>query len=375
MSNSSVSARSASTVSAATGSSAVGAGYPRPGRDLGGRPVLTVRGPLSAQIPWRVVILNVILVAAIASLAFWGMLQGDYKLAPEKVIPALLGEGKPIAVTFAQQRAARIVAALLVGAALGLSGSIFQVISGNALGSPDIIGFTNGAATGALLQIIVFNSGPVEVALGAVIGGLATSILVWLMTRNTGLHGFRLVLVGIGVGSTLAAFNALLVVRASLTQAQTAASWLAGSLNDMTWERTYSLLGLLLVVTPLLLMLVRPLGAIRFGDQVASGLGVSVNSYRVAALFIGVLLVSLATATTGPIAFVALAAPHIAKSLGRIGGVGFTSSALMGALMVLGSDLIGRFAIPGRIIQVGVVTGAIGGLYLIYLIYRERTRS
>lgn len=347
----------------------------RRGRDLGGRPVLTVRGPVSAQVPWRVLILNVALVVLIAALAFWGMLQGDYKIAPEKMIPALLGEGKQITVAFAQQRAARIVAALLVGAALGLSGAIFQVISGNALGSPDIIGFTNGAATGALLQIIVFNSGPVEVALGAVVGGLATSVLVWLLTRRTGLHGFRLVLVGIGVGSTLAAFNALLVVRASLTQAQTAASWLAGSLNDITWERTYALLGLLLVVTPLLLMLVRPLGAIRFGDQVASGLGVSVNAYRVAALFIGVLLVSLATATTGPIAFVALAAPHIAKTLARSGGVGFTSAALMGALMVLGSDLIGRFAIPGRIIQVGVVTGAIGGLYLIYLIYLERKKS
>lgn len=347
----------------------------RRGRDLGGRPVLTVRGPVSAQVPWRVLILNVALVVLIAALAFWGMLQGDYKIAPEKMIPALLGEGKQITVAFAQQRAARIVAALLVGAALGLSGAIFQVISGNALGSPDIIGFTNGAATGALLQIIVFNSGPVEVALGAVVGGLATSVLVWLLTRRTGLHGFRLVLVGIGVGSTLAAFNALLVVRASLTQAQTAASWLAGSLNDITWERTYALLGLLFVVTPLLLMLVRPLGAIRFGDQVASGLGVSVNAYRVAALFIGVLLVSLATATTGPIAFVALAAPHIAKTLARSGGVGFTSAALMGALMVLGSDLIGRFAVPGRIIQVGVVTGAIGGLYLIYLIYLERKKS
>ena len=364
-----------SALSMATATAPANRSARRRGRDLGGRPVLTVRGPVSAQVPWRVLILNVALVVLIAALAFWGMLQGDYKLAPEKVIPALLGEGKQIAVTFAQQRAARIVAALLVGAALGLSGAIFQVISGNALGSPDIIGFTNGAATGALLQIIVFNSGPVEVALGAVVGGLATSVLVWLLTRRTGLHGFRLVLVGIGVGSTLAAFNALLVVRASLTQAQTAASWLAGSLNDITWERTYALLGLLLVVTPLLLMLVRPLGAIRFGDQVASGLGVSVNAYRVAALFIGVLLVSLATATTGPIAFVALAAPHIAKTLARSGGVGFTSAALMGALMVLGSDLIGRFAVPGRIIQVGVVTGAIGGLYLIYLIYLERKKS
>lgn len=364
-----------SALSTATATSSANRAARRRGRDLGGRPVLTVRGPLSAQVPWRVLILNVALVVLIAALAFWGMLQGDYKIAPEKVIPALMGEGKQIAVTFAQQRAARIVAALLVGAALGLSGAIFQVISGNALGSPDIIGFTNGAATGALLQIIVFNSGPVEVALGAVVGGLATSVLVWLLTRRTGLHGFRLVLVGIGVGSTLAAFNALLVVRASLTQAQTAASWLAGSLNDITWERTYALLGLLLVVTPLLLMLVRPLGAIRFGDQVASGLGVSVNAYRVAALFIGVLLVSLATATTGPIAFVALAAPHISKTLSRSGGVGFTSAALMGALMVLGSDLIGRFAVPGRIIQVGVVTGAIGGLYLIYLIYLERKKS
>ena len=364
-----------SALSMATATTSANRSARRRGRDLGGRPVLTVRGPVSAQVPWRVLILNVALVVLIAALAFWGMLQGDYKIAPEKMIPALLGEGKQITVAFAQQRAARIVAALLVGAALGLSGAIFQVISGNALGSPDIIGFTNGAATGALLQIIVFNSGPVEVALGAVVGGLATSVLVWLLTRRTGLHGFRLVLVGIGVGSTLAAFNSLLVVRASLTQAQTAASWLAGSLNDITWERTYALLGLLLVVTPLLLMLVRPLGAIRFSDQVASGLGVSVNAYRVAALFIGVLLVSLATATTGPIAFVALAAPHIAKTLARSGGVGFTSAALMGALMVLGSDLIGRFAVPGRIIQVGVVTGAIGGLYLIYLIYLERKKS
>ena len=364
-----------SALSMATATTPANRSARRRGRDLGGRPVLTVRGPVSAQVPWRVLILNVALVVLIAALAFWGMLQGDYNIASDKVIPALLGEGKQITVAFAQQRAARIVAALLVGAALGLSGAIFQVISGNALGSPDIIGFTNGAATGALLQIIVFNSGPVEVALGAVVGVLATSVLVWLLTRRTGLHGFRLVLVGIGVGSTLAAFNSLLVVRASLTQAQTAASWLAGSLNDITWERTYALLGLLLVVTPLLLMLVRPLGAIRFGDQVASGLGVSVNAYRVAALFIGVLLVSLATATTGPIAFVALAAPHIAKTLARSGGVGFTSAALMGALMVLGSDLIGRFAVPGRIIQVGVVTGAIGGLYLIYLIYLERKKS
>ncbi|OXT12291.1 iron ABC transporter permease [Rothia sp. Olga] len=346
----------------------------RRGRSLGGKAVVTLRGPVAAQIPWRVVILNSVLVAVILCLSIWALMQGDREYSAFQVIDTLLGGGTRSSRIFVPLRAARIVAALLVGAALGLSGAIFQVISGNTLGSPDIIGFTNGAATGALLQIIVFNSGPVEVAAGAVIGGLATSLLVWLMTRHTGLRGFRLVLVGIGVGSTLAALNSLLVVRASLTQAQTAASWLAGSLNDIVWERSFALMIAMALVVPALLFVTRPLGAIRFGDNVAAGLGVSVNRYRVAALFIGVLLVSLATATTGPVAFVALAAPHIAKTLTKTTGVGFTSSALMGALLVFGSDLIGRYVIPGGM-QVGVVTGAIGGLYLMYLIYLERKKS
>ena len=346
----------------------------RRSRSLGGKAVVTLRGPIAAQIPWRVVILNSVLVAVILCLSIWALMQGDREYSAFQVIDTLLGGGTRSSRIFVPLRAARIVAALLVGAALGLSGAIFQVISGNTLGSPDIIGFTNGAATGALLQIIVFNSGPVEVAAGAVIGGLATSLLVWLMTRHTGLRGFRLVLVGIGVGSTLAALNSLLVVRASLTQAQTAASWLAGSLNDIVWERSFALMIAMALVVPALLLVTRPLGAIRFGDNVAAGLGVSVNRYRVAALFIGVLLVSLATATTGPVAFVALAAPHIAKTLTKTTGVGFTSSALMGALLVFGSDLIGRYVIPGGM-QVGVVTGAIGGLYLMYLIYLERKKS
>ena len=346
----------------------------RRGRSLGGKAVVTLRGPVAAQIPWRVVILNSVLVAVILCLSIWALMQGDREYSAFQVIDTLLGGGTRSSRIFVPLRAARIVAALLVGAALGLSGAIFQVISGNTLGSPDIIGFTNGAATGALLQIIVFNSGPVEVAAGAVIGGLATSLLVWLMTRHTGLRGFRLVLVGIGVGSTLAALNSLLVVRASLTQAQTAASWLAGSLNDIVWERSFALMIAMALVVPALLFVTRPLGAIRFGDNVAAGLGVSVNRYRVAALFIGVLLVSLATATTGPVAFVALAAPHIAKTLTKTTGVGLTSSALMGALLVFGSDLIGRYVIPGGM-QVGVVTGAIGGLYLMYLIYLERKKS
>lgn len=340
-------------------------------RDLTGRKSLYLRSGVHALLPLRTLAVNFLLVLLLLAGSTWALMQGDYPLTPSQVLAALGGGGDALGAYFVTEvRAPRVVTALLVGAALGISGSVFQIISGNPLGSPDIIGFTNGAATGALLHIIIFDAGPAGIALGAVIGGLATSAAVYLLTRHTGLQGFRLVLIGIGIGSTLAALNSLLVVRASLTAAQTAASWLAGSLNTMTWQKTGALALALCLALPLLLQLVRPLGALGFGDTVARGLGVRVNATRVGALFIGVLLVSLATATTGPLAFVALAAPHIAKRLVRSRGASFTASALTGAAVVLGSDLLGQYAFATTL-QVGVVTGALGGLYLIYLIAVE----
>ncbi|WHS50950.1 iron chelate uptake ABC transporter family permease subunit [Rothia sp. SD9660Na] len=341
-------------------------------RDLAGRRCLTLWAGIRAQVPLRLTAYNLTIIALILTLGIWAMTRGDYPLTPTQVVQAIFGEGTKLGIYFVTEvRAPRIIAALLVGAALGLSGSIFQTISGNALGSPDIIGFTYGAATGALINIIAFNAGPTGIAVGAVTGGLATSLLVYLLTRHTGLQGFRLVLIGIGVGSTLSAINSLLVVRASLTQAQTAASWLAGSLNTMNWTKTGSLALALLILLPLLLAMARPLTSLRFGDAVSAGLGVRVSSLRIGSLFIGVLLVSLATATTGPLAFVALAAPHIAKTITRASGTALGSSALTGALLVLSSDLIGQYALPTTL-QVGVVTGALGGIYLIYLIATER---
>lgn len=340
-------------------------------RDLAGRRCLTLWAGIGAQIPLRLATYNLTLLTLIIFLGAWAMTQGDYPLTPAQVLQALSGEGNKLGIYFVTEvRAPRIVAALLVGLALGLSGTIFQTISGNPLGSPDIIGFTYGAATGALINIIAFQAGPSGIAIGAVLGGTATSFLVYLLTRHTGLQGFRLVLIGIGVGSTLSAINSLLVVRASLTQAQTAASWLAGSLNTMNWNKTGTLALALVLLLPPILALARPLASLRFGDTVSAGLGVNIQSLRVASLFIGVLLVSLATATTGPLAFVALAAPHIAKTITGASSAALGASALTGALLVLSSDLIGQYALPTTL-QVGVVTGALGGLYLIYLIAAE----
>lgn len=342
-------------------------------RDLAGRPVLPVRfGPVSAQPSRRTVLIGLGIAVLLLILGAWAMTQGDRNLSAGQVWDALMARGERLDIYFVNQvRLPRVLAALLVGACLGLSGAIFQIISGNALGSPDIIGFTHGAATGALIQIILFDAGPLGTAVGAVVGGFATAAAVYLLARHGGLQGDRLVLIGLGLGAALAALNTLLVVRASLGQAQTAASWLAGSLNTMNWSKLLLVIIALAVLGPVLLRASRPLGLMRLPDAVGIGLGEPIGRWRNLLLFIGVLLVSVATAITGPLAFVALAAPHIARSLTRTTGAGLVPSALMGALIVLGSDLIGQYVFPATL-QVGVVTGALGGSYLIYLIFRER---
>ncbi|MFW0182403.1 FecCD family ABC transporter permease [Rothia sp. CCM 9417] len=344
-------------------------------RDLAGRPVLAVSGLMNFQLPLRLAFYNLCLYLLILALGLWALTQGDYDLSPAQVLQALKGgSDDALASYFVREvRAPRIVAALLVGLALGVSGAIFQIISGNSLGSPDIIGFTYGAATGALINIIIFDAGPLGIACGAISGGLVSSLIVWFLTRQTGLRGTRLVLIGLGLGATLSALNALLVVGASLTQAQTAASWMAGSLNTMNWGKiSFLALGLVLLL-PLSWSLSRPLGSLTFGGQIAVGLGVPLTKVRVTALFVGVLLVSLATAVTGPLAFVALAAPHLARKITRVQGAGLASAAATGACLVLLSDLIGQYAFRAPL-QVGVVTGALGGIYLVYLIAMEGKR-
>lgn len=341
------------------------------------RHLLIRAGGLVLRLERRALLVCALILLAIGLAAIWGMMLGDYPLSARQVLASIVGAGgDPLGEYFVRDvRAPRILLALLVGAALGVSGAIFQSISNNALGSPDIIGFTTGAATGALLQIIVFEAGPGEVALGALVGGFGTAFVVYLLAWRTGLAGYRLVLVGIGVSAVLAAVNSLLVVRASLTAAQTAAQWLAGSLNARGWVEV-QLVGIsVLVLLPLAFWLSRALATMGMGDDLATGLGVRVERTRLCMVAIGIALVSIATAATGPIAFVALAAPQIARRLTRSIGIGLGGAALMGAVIVLAGDLIAQRVFAPTQLPVGVVTGSLGGVYLIYLLASEWRRS
>jgi iron complex transport system permease protein len=330
-------------------------------------------GPVRTRLERRSLVAGAVMLAALLAVGVVALLIGDYPLGVAGALRALVGIGDdPLAQYFVQdQRAPRVLAAVLVGAALGTSGCIFQTLSANPLGSPDVIGFTVGSATGALLQIIVLDAGPAGIATGAVLGGLGTAAVVYALSWRGAVAGYRLVLVGIGVSAVLQGVNSLLV-RASLTAAQTASQWLAGSFNAATWGEVGLVAAGTAMLVPAALLLSRPLGMMTSGDDLAAGLGVRVERRRLELVAVGVALVSLAVAAAGPISFVALAAPQLSRRLARTSGTGMGGAALMGAVLVLVSDVIAQRILAPTQLPVGVVTGSLGGIYLIWLLARER---
>ena len=219
------------------------------------------RGGWSVRVRVRPALCLLTGLVVVLALATVGMLIGDLHLSPGQVLSALVGDGdSPLTTYFVQEvRLPRVVAGITVGVALGVAGSIFQNVTGNPLGSPDITGFTTGSATGAVVVILLAGGSPAQVSLGALAGGALTAAAVWGLSRSAGLTGQRLVLVGLGVGATLAAVNTLLVARAELTAAQTAAQWLAGSLNTMLWSRVLLSLAATVVLLAACVPLARPL--------------------------------------------------------------------------------------------------------------------
>ncbi|HBP2672310.1 TPA: iron chelate uptake ABC transporter family permease subunit, partial [Pseudomonas aeruginosa] len=270
-------------------------------------------------------------------------------------------------------RLPRVLTACLVGAALGMAGAIFQSISRNPLGSPDVIGFTTGAASGAIVQIILFDAGPLATSLAALAAGLCTALAVVLLARRGATAGgYRLVLVGIGVGASLSGLNSLLLVTGNLDQAMYAQLWLAGSLNTRTWSHVVpAALGLLASV-PLALYHGRRLEVLELGDASAAQLGVAVERVRLQMVMVAVGMTAIATAAAGPIAFIALAGPQLARRLTRSAGVPLLSGALMGAVLLLAADLLGQRLAYVANLPIGLMTGLLGGFYLLWLLLRSR---
>ena len=313
-----------------------------------------------------IALLLVGLALGLASLS-WGSAVGV-----RDTLAALAGAGSPVAdlVVF-QIRMPRVLAALLVGGFLGMAGAQFQTLTRNPLGSPDLIGFVQGAATGAVLVILVIGERAVAVSTGAIGFGLATAAVMYLLAWRRGMQGVRLVLIGVAVSALLRSVTDYLLIRADIDQSQAAHIWMVGSLASVTWDQVSLLAWAGAALVPAACLLIRPLDQLSLGDDAAMGLGVPVERVRLAVVATAVGLAGVAVAAVGPIAFVALAAPQLARRLTAGTGAGVVPAGLMGAVLLCAADLVARLLpLPGQL-PVGVVTGGLGGGYLVWLLWRE----
>lgn len=340
------------------------------------RYITVARAGLSVRIHRRSAAVVIVGLLALLGLSIYSLTLGDYGLSAADSLRRLTGDGGArgdfLGVYFVQSvRLPRTVAAVAVGCALGIAGSIFQTVSGNPLGSPDIVGLSTGCATGALIAIIVLGSSPAVTGLGALLGGLASGALILACAGGMRVTGMRVVLVGIGCSAALRSINSLLIVKAPLEAAQRAQLWSAGSFSGVTFARLMPLLVVLGGVALVCVGTAVPLGLLAMGDDIATGLGVRVRRVRLLMIVVAIVLVACATAVAGPVAFVALSAPHVAHRLCGGGGVGLASSAVVGAVLVLASDAFAQRLVAPAELPVGVVTGVVGGLYLLVLLIRE----
>lgn len=327
------------------------------------------------SVVWRargvVVCLALLAVVLLLALALLG--TGSLKFGPIDALQVVVGgSGNPGAerIVFGV-RLPRVLTAVLVGLSLGAAGAVFQSISRNPLGSPDILGFTTGAATGAIVQIMLFDAGPFETAGAAVLAGLAVATLVYaLAIKRHSTGGYRLVLVGIGVGAVLSGINMVLLVMGDLDQAMSAQLWLGGSLNTRTWSHVGPAACGFAIILPIILLTARRLELLEMGDEAAGQLGVHVERTRFGMVMAGVALTAIATAAAGPIAFIALVAPQLARRLTKAAQVPLVSGASMGATLLLGADLIAQRLPLNLNLPIGLMTGMIGGLYLLWMLMR-----
>jgi iron complex transport system permease protein len=337
---------------------------------VSGRRRLLVRfGGIALRLDVRTLLVSLGLIVAVLAATVWTLLAAGVRLPLADVTEILAGGGRRAdRFILLDLRLPRVTLGLLSGAALAVSGAVFQSLSRNPLGSPDIVGFTTGSASGAVLSILVLGAGPGGAAVGAVVGGVLTALIVYGLAALGGGAIGRIVLVGIGISAMLVALNSYLLSRARLDAAQSAAVWLVGTLNGRTWDYVKLLGVALIVLLPPLLILSRRLQMLEMGDDSARSLGIQVTRSRLVLVVLAVAVCAVATAATGPVAFVALAAPQITRRLTGAASLQLLPSAITGALLMVLSDFAAQRLLAPAQLPVGVVTGAVGGAYLAWLL-------
>lgn len=296
------------------------------------------------------------------------MMVGSYYVSAIDVIQSAFRLTDDPAIDFVVRdlRLPTAAAALSVGIALGVAGTVFQKLLGNPLASPDFVGVSSGASLFAVSSIVLFNASSTVISGSALLGALLTALIIYLLAWRDGISGYRFILIGIGVSQFMLSIVGYIIARADLYEAREAMTWLVGTVGQAGSGELRTLLVALVVLLPVAMVLERPLRTLELGDDTAKALGSRVELNRLALIALSIVLIGFATAVAGPIMFVALIAGPIAQRLAGPGG-GVLAAGLVGAIIVLGADFVSGHLLPTAL-PTGVITGIIGAPYLIWLL-------
>ena len=322
-----------------------------------------VVGRRSVLITPRHVIVGFILLALSLAVAVVSLRLGKFPVTAQEVIDALQGQGRKIVqVVVVKWKLPRIVLGLVAGLALGVAGALFQTITRNPLGSPDLIGFSTGAQTGILVSILLLPGSMLSASLASFIGGAAVGTVTYLVSLRGGFTGLRFILVGIAISSMLVSVNRWLLVRVDDDEGLGALKAITGTLGAARWPVVAPTCLAIGVTVALILLASRHLQVLSLGEQVATILGSPTRRVSAVLILLGTVLVAVVTMAAGPIGFVALVAPHLARLLTGSPQSPLLVSGLTGSLLMVGADLLSQLVLESM--PVSVVTNAVGGLYL-----------
>ncbi|MGV0336012.1 FecCD family ABC transporter permease [Corynebacterium kroppenstedtii] len=341
-------------------------------------------GPVSGMLSPRPLL--VCLALAIAGIFLFAVAIGigDFPIAPMDVLSVVFtGGGSRIEqlVVF-EWRMPRALSAVIVGAALALSGALTQSVTRNALASPDILGVTSGASAAAV-TVIVLGSGSgfagwlagAGIPAAALMGALGTTVFMWLIGfRGRQMDIYRLVLLGIVVTALLNSYIHFLMIRAETSDAAAAKFWLTGSLSSVTWNRLRPVMIVLGICIIICVWISFELRASQLGPDLASSLGQPRRLVDAAILVVSVVLAAFAVSAGGPIGFIAFVAPQVAMRLAGTSAPPLFTSVLTGSVLLLLADIATQTILPTEL-PVGLLTSAIGGVFLIYLLVRTSRKA
>ena len=308
------------------------------------------------------------LIMIIAALMYIGLSYGKTIYSFSHIYNVLFHGETEGAFVITTLRLPRVIIGLLAGICFGLAGNIFQKLLRNPLASPDMIGISTGASVAAVFAILILQLSGLIVSLIAIIFGMLISLLIVLLSYHHGYSNNRLILIGIGMRAMLSAMISWMLIRTSEYDVGNALRWLSGSLNTVNINDAFSLLIVTIIACVLIALMNNGLSVMGLGEELPVSLGVNTKTLRISLVIVGLMLVAFATSITGPIASVSFLSGPIAGRILRNGKNNMATTACIGAILVLASDLIAQYGLSSRY-PVGVVTGMLGAPYLLYLIF------